>query len=111
MDKTRDLLVYITTMCVDTYIPGDVSSAGRFDSGGCWVHVADRWHHIQGKPVEGAADVTGGELQHCTSSTVALEENTAYNTREKSKCNHFVHFFYQIYYYILCVCVCVCVCV
>lgn len=82
---------YILLLCVDTYIQGDVSSAGRFDSGGFWGHEADRWHHIQGKPVEGAADVTGGELQHCMSSTVALEENTACNTREKSKCNNFVN--------------------
>lgn len=68
-----------------TYIQGAVSSGGRFDSDECWGCETDRWHHIQDKPVERASDVTAGEPQNYMSSTVASEEYTAYNTREKSK--------------------------
>lgn len=69
--------------CVDTCIRGDASSACRIDSGVCWGYEADRWHRILGRPEETAADVTGDEPQHCTSSTEAWEENTACNTAQR----------------------------
>lgn len=68
---------------VDTCIRGDASSACRIDSGVCWGYEADRWHRILGRPEETAADVTGDEPQHCTSSTEAWEENTACNTAQR----------------------------
>lgn len=72
-------------ICVDTCIRGGASSACRIDLGVCWGCEADRWHRIQGRPEETAADVTAGEPQHCTSSTGASEENTARNTAHRDQ--------------------------
>lgn len=69
-------------LCTCTCIPAGVCNVGRLGARACLDRVTDRRFRTRGRREGGVSCGVAGGQQHCRRSIEALEESTAYSTKD-----------------------------